>query len=71
MTLTKAERKDRLPHGGVSRIAEKLGVKVSAVSMVLNGHRRNRAIEVAIARMLRMKVADVFPEWYGAKEKVA
>ncbi len=66
MPISRFERKEKLGHGGVSEIARRTGLGVSTVSMVLNGHIRNRKIEVAIARKLRVKVTDAFPEHYAA-----
>lgn len=60
------ERKEKLGHGGVTAIAKKTGFSVNYVSEVINGRKRNRKIEVATARKLRVKVADAFPEFYGA-----
>lgn len=61
MPLTRWERKARLGHGAVSEIARREKQPISVVSEVLNGRRRNRKVEVAIARRLRMRHADVFP----------
>jgi hypothetical protein len=55
------EIKKRLGHGCVSRIAAQTGRTIGHVSQVINGLRRDRKVEVATARKLRMKVDEVFP----------
>lgn len=64
MGLSRWERKEKLGHGGVTEIAEKTGFSVNYASEVISGRKRNRMIEVATARKLRVKVADAFPEFY-------
>ena len=64
MPLTRHERKDRLPYGAQSRIAEKLGIDQSFVSRVVNTERtgiRHAGVEQAVADELGLPVADVFP----------
>lgn len=67
MGLSRGERKDRLSFGDSAEIARRKGKARSYVSEVLNGKRRDREIEVAIARKCRVKVADAFPEFYQQK----
>jgi transcriptional regulator with XRE-family HTH domain len=72
MTIARFARKERLPHGAQSRIAEKLGVADSVVSRVMNDKAADlnpktvRRIRVAIARKLRMRVDEVFPDQTAA-----
>ncbi len=60
--LTYFERKARLPFGAVSRIATEVGRSNSWVSLVLKGAYRDRAIERALARLMRPAtgVAEAF-----------
>lgn len=67
MALTYYERKARLPHGAVSRVAEEEGCVASKVSYVLAGRVRDRAVEARLARLMRdpesgarVTVADAF-----------
>lgn len=53
MALTYYERKERLPHGAVSRVAEELGRPVSTVSRVLAGTLRDREVETRLAQLMR------------------
>jgi len=71
MGLSRWERKEKLGHGGVTEIAKKTGRSVAYASEVISGKKRNREIEVATARKLRVKVADAFPEFYGATNGAA
>lgn len=64
MPLTRHERKDRLPYGAQTRVAELLGIDQSYVSRVVNTERsgvRNDAVERAIAREIGLPVEEVFP----------
>jgi hypothetical protein len=61
MTLTSTEIKERLGWGGVTRVAAATETTKGHVSQVINGLRRHRKVEVAVARRLRAKVEDVFP----------
>jgi hypothetical protein len=63
MPLSRLERKDKLGHGGGKLIAKREKKSLSYVSQVLNGRRRNRKIEVAIARRLGLPVDKVFPRY--------
>ena len=66
MALTKWERKERLGHGAVKEIAEATDRSEGHVSQVINGKRRDRVVEVAVARRLQMPVDEVFePEVKG------
>jgi len=60
MALTRWERKERLGHGAAKKIAEATDRSESHVSMVINEKRRDRVVEVAIARRLQMPVDEVF-----------
>jgi len=60
MAMTRWERKAALGHGGVKEIAERVGLSHPHVSQVLNGRRRDRKVEVAIARKLNRPVDEVF-----------
>lgn len=71
MALSRFERKEKLGHGGVSLIAKQTHFAISTVSEVLNGNKRNRKIEVAIARKIGLKVADAFPEHYAQAEQLS
>lgn len=53
MALSYHERKALLPHGAVSRIAEKHRCAVSKVSDVLGGTARDREIENDLAKLMR------------------
>lgn len=61
MPLSRWDRKALLPHGAVTQIASRTGRAKSHVSSVIHGHRRDRRVEVAVARLLRLPVDDVFP----------
>ena len=63
--------KDRLEYGARKRIALAIGVPAPTVSNVITGayHPRTergrktlRKVQVAVARAVRMKVEDVFPD---------
>lgn len=43
-------------------LAKKLGVTEASVSQVINGHRRSKRIEKALARMVGMPHKALFPE---------
>lgn len=59
--LTRHERKDRLGHGGVKRIAELAGVDAALVSRVVNGKQRHSGIETLIAEEIGKPGELVFP----------
>jgi DNA-binding transcriptional regulator YdaS (Cro superfamily) len=61
MHMTASERKKALGHGGVKRIAERLGVSPPLVSLVLSGQRSNRRVRVAIARAIKVPTHIAFP----------
>lgn len=50
VVLSRHERKDRLGHGGVTEVAQALGVDAALVSRVLNGKQRHAGVEAEIAR---------------------
>lgn len=72
MSIARYARKERLPTGAQKEIAERLGVAASVVSRVMNDKGADlapatvRRVRVAIARKLRMKVDEVFPEQQSA-----
>lgn len=68
MSLTPKARKDKLGRGGLAEVARSTGYKPGHVSQVNNGLRPHRRTEVAIARKLRMKVTEAFPEYYPQKQ---
>lgn len=59
MSLTRYEIKERLGHGGVSAVANQLGLSVSHVSRVLNEKRTDRRVALAVARRLRLRLTDL------------
>lgn len=59
--LTRWERKERLGHGGVKRIAEIAGVDSAFVSRVVNGRQRNERIEQLIEAAIGKPGELVFP----------
>jgi hypothetical protein len=61
MSLSRWERKQLLPYGAVTAIAQKLGRSKGHVSQVISGHRRDRRVEVAVARIIKLPVDRVFP----------
>lgn len=62
VVLTRHERKDRLGHGGVKRVAGELDVDPALVSRVLNGKQRHAVVEAAIARkVVQAKHEIAFP----------
>lgn len=60
--LTYFERKERLPHGALTEVKEKVGCALSTVTHVLRGIHRNRAIELELARRMvpRTSVREAF-----------
>jgi transcriptional regulator with XRE-family HTH domain len=42
-------------------LAQRLGLSLSQVNMIINGRRKTRWIQEAIAKELQMKVCDLFP----------
>lgn len=60
-TLTRWERKERLGHGGVNRIAAIAGVDQALVSRVLNGRQRHERIEQLITAAIGKPDENVFP----------
>jgi transcriptional regulator with XRE-family HTH domain len=72
MSIARYARKERLPFGAQKEIAKKLGVAESVVSRVMNDKGDDlkpatvRAVRVAIARKLRMRVDEVFPQQAAA-----
>jgi transcriptional regulator with XRE-family HTH domain len=67
MPLNALGRKVLLPFGTQRRIARRLNVSTSYVSMIVNGGRiprtgQGRAVAVAISRALGMKLSEAFAE---------
>lgn len=60
MAMTRWQRKAALRYGQQKEIADALGVSETTVSRVINGHLRDRRVEVAIARKIGKPVDDVF-----------
>lgn len=58
MALSYFERKARLPHGAVSRVAEEVACAVSKVSDVLTGHTRDRDVETRLAKLMRTEAGE-------------
>lgn len=65
MPLSRYEIKERLGHGGVSAVAAALGLSVSHVSRVLNEKRSDRRVALAVARKLRIRLADLPTRYLG------
>lgn len=61
IALTRWERKERLGHGGVKRIAEIAGVDAAYVSRVVNGRQRSERIEQLITAAIGKTGELVFP----------
>lgn len=61
VALTRWERKERLGHGGVKRIAELAEVDAALVSRVVNGRQRHERIEQLIADEIGKPGELVFP----------
>jgi transcriptional regulator with XRE-family HTH domain len=61
IVLTRWERKERLGHGGVKRIAEIAGVDAAYVSRVVNGKQRSERIEQLVAAAIAKPGEHVFP----------
>lgn len=61
IALTRWDRKERLGHGGVKRIAEIAGVDSAFVSRVVNGRQRNERIEQLVAAAIGKPGELVFP----------
>lgn len=60
MALSKYERKEKLGYGAATLIAKATDRSEGHVSQVINGKRRDRVVEVAVARRLQMPVDEVF-----------
>jgi alpha-D-ribose 1-methylphosphonate 5-triphosphate synthase subunit PhnL len=68
--LSPAERKAKLPHGACTRVSETTGVDKSTVTKILYGDFTPRTrmgvetvkrVQVALARQMKLKVAEAFP----------
>jgi hypothetical protein len=60
MAMTGEERKRALGHGGAAVICRRTKRSPAHVSYVIRGLRRDRKVEVAIARFLRRPVDELF-----------
>lgn len=60
MALSKYERKEKLGYGAAVEIARATNRSEGHVSQVINGKRRDRIVEVAVARRIQMPVDEVF-----------
>ncbi len=58
--MNRWERKERLGHGAVTRLAKRLKVSTTRVSRVLNDHERIPRIQRAIAKAIGAPVEEVF-----------
>lgn len=58
--MSRWERKAALKFGDLAEIAKRLGVTRPHASQVLNDKRRDRKVEVAIARAIGKPVDEVF-----------
>jgi hypothetical protein len=72
MPLTAGERKERLGHGAITKIARKLRLSISHVSQVNRLERHDRRVEREIARRLEMSEYDAGfpgyePQYAGAR----
>lgn len=64
--MTLQQVRERLRHGDVSLIAKRAGRAQGHVSQVLAGTRPDRKVAVALARMWRIRLADLPPQLYAA-----
>lgn len=74
MAMTRWQRKEKLDeklgHGAVGEIASRAKKSLTHTSQVINGHRRDRDVEVAVARAIGRPVDEVF-EPIQASDNVA
>ncbi len=72
MPLSYYERKARLKHGDVGKVADEVGVDIGVVSRVLSGKKRRRDVEVALTKRMRdpetAKPVGIM-EAFGAEEQ--
>lgn len=64
------ERKRRLPFGEAARIAARLGVTPSCVSHVLRDGKGSRRVMRAIARAIKVPVAEAFPTYASITPRI-
>lgn len=50
-------------------IAAQCQVTPTAVNDVVHGRKRSRRIEMRIAAITQLPLAELWPQWYGAKSK--
>lgn len=60
MAMSRWERKAALRHGAMKEVAKRTGRTLGHVSEVVRGNRRDRKVEVAIARAVGKPVDEVF-----------
>jgi hypothetical protein len=69
--LTVQQVRDRLQYGDITRIARRTGRAQGHVSQVVAGTRPDRKVAVAIARMWRLRLADMPAEMYERRTTAA
>jgi len=57
--------------GTVSAAARRLEADIGLLSKVIRSKKRSRPLERRLARALRMRLLDLFPEWYGNERRAA
>lgn len=67
-TLTRWDRKERLGHGGVKRVAGLAEVDQALVSRVLNGRQRHPRVEQIITNLIGRPGEQVFPPIAGQEK---
>ncbi len=56
-------------HTTQSAIARQCGVTPTAVNDVVHGRKRSRQIELRIAAVTQLPLAELWPQWHGPKAK--
>lgn len=57
--------------GSVSAAAEQLDADISQLSKVIRAKERSRPLERGLARALKMRLENLFPEWHGQARALA
>lgn len=52
-----------------TQVARDCGVERTTVGAVIHGRSRSRRIEMRIAAITQLPLAELWPQWYGAKAK--